>query len=74
MFPFPFIVQSQAILNSGMRSSVVKASTRGPGGGVRLKTCEEAEGAADDDAVEEEEMDTGDVSGVKVYFSLKWLF
>ena len=34
MFLFSISVQSQAVLNSGIRSSVVKAGMRGPGGGV----------------------------------------
>ena len=71
MFLFPIIVQSQAVLNSDTRSSVVKGGKRGPGGGVRLNTGEEAEGAADDDADEEEEMETDDVSGEKVHSGLK---
>ena len=52
----------------------MKASTRGPGGGVGPKTSEEAEGAANDDADEEEEIETDDVSGGKVNSGLKWLF
>ena len=71
MFPFPIIVQSQAVLNLGTRSSVVKGGGQGPGGGVRLNTGEEAEGAADADADEEEEMETDDVSGGKVHSGLE---
>ena len=70
MFPFSISVQSQAILNSGMRSSVVKAGMRGPGGGVRPAenvtedSSREPNGVAGADAAndssDEEEVDTDD--------------
>ena len=69
MFLFSISVQSQAVLNSGTRSSVVKAGMRGPGGGVgpaeNVAQDGVAQDEADDDADtenkmsdDEEEMDT----------------
>ena len=73
MFLFAISVQSQAVLNSGTRSRVVRASIRGPRGGVgpAENVAEDGVGAggnqdeagAEGDAEtsdDEEEMDTDD--------------